>query len=88
MSATSPPSLACAPIQVKPSELLTYMRNHGWLYRAGERLHAYQPKIDSGMLVHKVTALPRDGGVDKLVDQVMVTPCGLAKLAVAFGVTE
>ena len=82
------PRDAAKAIQVKPGELLTYMRNHGWLYRAGERLRAYQPKIDSGMLVHKVTALPRDGAVDKLIDQVMVTPRGLAKLAVAFGVTE
>src|SRR5690554_3113048 len=47
----------------------------------GKSWLAYQHRIGQGVLEHKVTVLTRGDGSEKIVEQVMVTPKGLALLA-------
>jgi hypothetical protein len=41
----------------------------------------YQGKIQQGLLIHKVTTVETSDGREKTVEQVLVSPKGLAKLA-------
>lgn len=68
---------------VQPRRLFSWLEANHWTYRRSDGGHwvAYQTKLDSGMLEHKGTRLSRPGYADKLVEQVMVTPKGLARLA-------
>lgn len=81
------PTAAAKALQVGRDALLTFMRSNKWIYRDGERWLAYQDRIKAGFLIHKVTTLPREGRPDKLVEQILVTPKGLAKLATVLGAT-
>ncbi len=79
------PTNAAKALQVPPGKLFTYLRTHEWVYRrAGGRSDvAYQDKIAAGLLTHKVHVARRDDGTERVCEQVMVTPKGLAKLATA-----
>ena len=70
-------------LQVQPKCLFGHMRQNRWIYRrpGGGGYVAYQDKIQAGYLVHKVTTIQRDDGTDKVVQQVLVTGKGLAKLS-------
>jgi len=70
-------------LQMRPKDLFAYMRSNGWTYqRPGARGDiAYQSKITSGLLVHKVTTILKPDGEEKTVYQVRVTPKGLTQLA-------
>lgn len=70
-------------LQLPPSALFSWMKTHGWLYRhpEGRSWLAYQPRIDRGQLRHKAITIEREDGTPKLVEQVLVTPKGLARLA-------
>jgi phage antirepressor YoqD-like protein len=72
---------AAKALQMRPSDLIAWMQQHTWIHkRAGTSWLAYQPRIASGMLVHKVVTRG-DGSEQRLYDQVLVTPKGLARLA-------
>ncbi|WP_165424334.1 phage antirepressor KilAC domain-containing protein [Pseudoxanthomonas winnipegensis] len=73
---------AAKALQMRRTDLINWMQEHGWIYkRGGTNWIGYQPKINDGLLVHKVVT--RGNGVEeRLFDQVLVTPRGLAKLAV------
>jgi phage antirepressor YoqD-like protein len=83
-------TLAAKELGMKPGKLFAWMRANRWLYRRSDNgpYVAYQPRIDSGHLCHKVEAIPREGKPDKLFEQVRVTPKGLAKLAQLVGGDE
>lgn len=49
----------------------------------GSVCSAYQDRIKSSLLTHKVTTVSRSDGTEKIVEQVLVTAKGLAKLAEA-----
>ena len=68
---------------VSPKKLFAWMEAHDWIYRRGEGGHwvACQRRLDSASLEHKGTRVQRRGLPDKLVEQVMVTPKGLTRLA-------
>jgi phage antirepressor YoqD-like protein len=70
---------------ISPSKLFDWMQANRWLYRRGgsTRWIAMQPRIRSGYLKHKVTALRPDTetGIERAAFQPLVTPKGLACLA-------
>lgn len=74
---------AAKALQVRPKDLFTFMQTHDWIYRrvGGKHWLGYQSRVGSGLLEHKVTTILREDGGDRIVEQVMVTPKGLAKLA-------
>lgn len=74
---------AAKTLQLRPKDLFQYLRSNGWVYRRTGNSHdcAYQSKIVSGLLEHKVTVVSRSDGSEKTTEQVRVTPKGLAKLA-------
>lgn len=84
---TMNPTVAAKALQVQPKKLFDFLREKHWIYRrpGGSGNVAYQDKIQAGFLTHKVTTVQRDDGTDKVVEQVLVTAKGLAKLSQAFG---
>lgn len=80
-------TLAAKELGMKPHKLFAWMRDNRWLYRRSDNgpYVAYQPRIDSGYLCHKVETIQRDDKPDKIVEQVRVTPKGLTKLATMIG---
>lgn len=70
-------------LQMRPKDLFQYLQAHGWIYRRpGARGYlGYQTRVNSGLLEHKVTTVTRGDGSEKIVEQVLVTAKGLAKLA-------
>ncbi|WP_424140272.1 phage antirepressor KilAC domain-containing protein [Roseomonas chloroacetimidivorans] len=79
---------AAKTLQVRPKELFAYLRANGWIYsRPGSSDIGRQERINAGLLAHKVTAVSRPDGTEKVATQVRVTPKGLARLAVAFSPT-
>lgn len=80
-------TLAAKTLQVQPKALFTWLSAHRWIYRrvGGSSWVAYQDKIQQGLLQHKVTTVERTDGTEKVVEQVLVTAKGLAKLAGELG---
>lgn len=78
---------AAKTLQVRRKDLFDYLREQAWIYRrtGGAQDIAYQNKIQSGLLEHKVSTISRSDGSDKTTTQVRVTPKGLARLAEIFG---
>lgn len=78
---------AAKELGIKPHKLFAWLRDNRWLYRRSDNgpYVAYQPRIDSGYLCHKVETIKRDDKPDKIVEQVRVTPKGLTKLATMIG---
>lgn len=70
-------------LQMRPRDLFRWMNAHAWIYRraGGSGWVAYQPRIQSGLLEHKVNTVERSDGTEKMTEQVRVTPKGLAKLS-------
>lgn len=82
-------SMAAKLLQMKPFRLFDWLSQNKWSYRrAGGSGNwvAYQDKIQSGYLTHKVFTKPQDDGSDKGYPQMMVTPKGLATIATLMGV--
>lgn len=79
-------TLAAKALQAQPKKLFSWLREKHWIYRrpGGSGNIAYQDKIQAGLLTHKVTTVQREDGTDKVVEQVLVTGKGLAKLAESF----
>ena len=73
-------------LQVQPKALFNYLREHRWIYsRPGSAGYvAYQDKLQSGLLEHKVTVVTRADGSEKTTTQVRVTAKGMARLAKLF----
>lgn len=74
---------AAKDLGMKPRTLMAWLEKNRWVYRRGgaSKPVAYQDRIQSGHLTHKVAAVQREDGTEKMVAQVIVTPKGLAKLA-------
>lgn len=77
---------AAKALRVGPRTLHDWLRSHGWTYRRpdGERILAYQAKIDAGYLEHKLVRYQPPGQPERATFQVMVTAKGVAKLAALF----
>ncbi|EIC83968.1 phage antirepressor KilAC domain-containing protein [Serratia sp. M24T3] len=76
-------------LQVQPKFLFKMMSEGHWIYRraGGKTWLAYQDRIQSGILEHKVTTVERSDGSEKVVEQVLVTAKGLTKLSKMLGVS-
>ena len=74
---------AAKDLQVQPKRLFAWLQEHQWIYRraGGSGFTAYQARIQVGYLEHKVSTVERSDGTVKMVEQVLVTAKGLAKLA-------
>lgn len=76
---------AAKQLGVAPAQLFSWLAQHRWIFRRHgcRRWVAYQPRISSGHMVHKVTELKPDveTGVERAAFQPLVTPKGLARLA-------
>jgi len=74
---------AAKDLQMRPKDLFAWLQVNRWIYRrpGGGNWIAYQEKLQTGYLEHKVTTVSRSDGSEKTVEQVLVTPKGLAKLA-------
>ncbi|WP_342454878.1 MULTISPECIES: phage antirepressor KilAC domain-containing protein [unclassified Pseudomonas] len=70
---------------IPPSKLFDWMQANRWIYRRGgsSRWVAAEPRIRSGYMKHKVTALKPDTetGIERAAFQALVTPKGLTRLA-------
>ena len=69
--------------QVPEKQFIQFMRQEGWItrHRHSHTWMGYSDKEAAGLLELKRTTVTRDDGSDKTVEQVLVTPRGLAKLA-------
>jgi phage antirepressor YoqD-like protein len=76
-------------LQIRPKDLFAFLSGHKWIYRraGGGGFVAYQDKLQSGLLEHKVTIVSRSDGSEKLTEQVLVTAKGMTRLAEALAVT-
>lgn len=74
---------AAKTLQVQPRALTKLLQENGWVYRRpmGSGWLAYQERIQSGLLEHKVTTGEKSNGDDWTSTQVRITPKGLTKLA-------
>lgn len=75
-------TLEITPIQ----RLFTYLATNRWIYRraGGRSWVGYQDRINRGYLTHKITTVQTGDGREKIVEQVLITPKGMAKLATVF----
>lgn len=75
-------------LQIRPKELFNYLSSRQWIYRrpGGKGWIAYQNRIQQGLLAHKVTTVQLTDGSERMIENVLVTPKGLAKLAQLFSV--
>jgi phage antirepressor YoqD-like protein len=71
-------------LKASPKDLFNRLHRQGWIYRrpGGSHWIGYQTKIAAGLITHRVTRLDR-GPTEpaKFVEQVLITPKGMAKLA-------
>ena len=74
---------AAKALQQQPKTFFRWLREHEWIYRraGGSGWLAYQSRIQVGYLEHKVTTVERGDGSEKVVEQVLITAKGLAKLS-------
>lgn len=78
---------AAKDLQVQPKRLFNWLQEHEWIYRraGGSGFVAHQPRLKTGYLEHKITTIERSDGSSRMVEQVLVTAKGLARLAGEFG---
>lgn len=73
---------AAKALQVKPYAFNRWLRDRCWIFQRDHRWVAFQSRIDSGYLVHKLVVIgQREGEPDRTTEQVRVTAKGMAKLA-------
>ncbi|QOF81948.1 phage regulatory protein/antirepressor Ant [Variovorax sp. 38R] len=74
---------AAKTLQVQPRSLTQLLQEKGWIYRRpmGSGWLAYQDRIQSGHMEHKVTTGEKSDGREWSNTQARITPKGLAKLA-------
>lgn len=77
---------AAKKLEQSPKDFFANLRAWGWIFplRAGG-WSAYSSRLASGHLEIKITTIERTDGRSKLVSQVLVTPKGLARLALKLG---
>lgn len=74
---------AAKALQMRPKDLFGHLRTNQWIYRrAGATGYlGYQNRVAAGLLEHKVATIQRADGSEKVVEHVLVTAKGLARLA-------
>lgn len=74
---------AAKTLQQRPKDLFAWLQMKKWIYRrqGGKGWIAYQVRIQQGFLSHKVTTVTTSDGRERVIENVLVTPKGLARLA-------
>lgn len=74
---------AAKALGLQPKRLFAWMQANDWIYRrpGSAAFIAYQTRIKTGVLDHKITTVGRSDGSEKVVEQVLVTAKGLIALA-------
>ncbi len=73
---------AAKTLQMRPKELFAWLSEHRWIYRRkGSAWIGYSAMLVAGFLEHKITTITRTDGPTRVMEQVRVTPKGLARLA-------
>ena len=74
---------AAKALGVQPKRLFAWLEQNGWIYRRAGGSHwiGYQAKVAAVLIEHKVSRIKIDRGPDKMREQALITPKGLAKLA-------
>lgn len=74
---------AAKELQMRPKDLFAKLSQDKWIFKrhGGSPWLGYQDKIQQGLLEMKVYTTERSDGTEKMVESVLVTPKGLAKLA-------
>jgi len=75
---------AAKALQVQPKKVLfPWLQLKKWIYRraGGQYWLGYQDKVQQGLLEHKVTTQLLPDGTERMREQVLITPKGLAKLS-------
>lgn len=69
-------------LDIQPKRLFTILSASKWIYRraGGKGWVGYQDKIQQGLLTHKVTIREVEG-VERMFEQVLITPKGATKIA-------
>jgi phage antirepressor YoqD-like protein/phage anti-repressor protein len=78
-------SNAAKTLSLPPKELFDLLAQRRWIFRRGKTWVAYEARLAQGYLVHRVWEGTRDDGTDIARERVLVTPAGLARLAVILG---
>ncbi|MBV6447287.1 phage regulatory protein/antirepressor Ant [Nitrosomonas sp.] len=75
-------------LQQRPNKFVQKLREIRWIFKrpGAKENSAYIDKINAGYLATKSREYEKPDGTIHISDQVMVTPKGLAKLALVFGV--
>lgn len=78
---------AAKALQVQPRKLLARLQQMGWIYRRpmGSGWLAYQDRITTGVLEHKVTTGEKSDGSEWVATRVRITAKGIARLAMVVG---
>nr|WP_047170072.1 phage antirepressor [Sphingomonas sp. Y57] len=74
---------AAKALGVMPRRLFQWLERNSWIYRRAGGSHwvGYQARISAGLVEHKVNRIDRGDQPAKFVEQVLITPKGIAKLA-------
>lgn len=70
-------------LQIQPKLLFKTLSEKHWIYKraGGKSWLGYQDKIQQGCIEHKVTTVSRSDGSEKIVEQVLLTAKGIAKVS-------
>lgn len=70
-------------LQVQPKYLFQLLSSKRWIYKrtGGKVWIAYQDKLQSGVLEHKVDVVTRPDGSEKVSERVLVTAKGIAAIS-------
>lgn len=80
---------AAKALQIRPGKLFDWLSQNKWAYRrvgGSGGWVAYQEKIQSGLLKHKVFTKDQEDGSVKSYPHMLITAKGLAKIAMLMGV--
>jgi phage antirepressor YoqD-like protein len=74
---------AAKTLQLRPKELFGWLQTNRWIYRRQGNAGwlAYQDKLQTHVLQHKVVTVQRSDGSEKVTEQVLVTAKGLTRLS-------
>ena len=73
-------------LQMRPIDLKRWLLVHQWVYRrnGNKNLLGYADKLHQGLIEHKVHVERDETGVERVHENMLITPKGLAKLAAIF----
>lgn len=74
---------AAKSLGIRPKDLFDWLSHNGWIYRrpGSSTWLGFAARCNSGVVEHKVTTVTRPDGSERIVEQVRITPKGLAALA-------